>query len=126
MKFKISSILKMLSGAAVILFVAAGCSQAEKGNQAEADEMALQMENGELPDPAIAARQEAKKYITGTFKDSMELHNMILESKAAQSRYLVAGRKQDAAVFDSVFKSTLKTIRPEIAAKLFPETSEKK
>jgi protein involved in sex pheromone biosynthesis len=75
-------------------------------------------ETDELPDPSVAARIEARKFIAKEWQDTLQLQRQVLEAKAAQSRYVLAGRTRDAAVFDSVFISTLRTVDPDLAFQL--------
>jgi hypothetical protein len=94
-----------------------GPTMEDEDNAEEHKETAIngRQENGELLDPMIAARTEARKFLAKEWKDSLQLQNQVLEAKAAQSRYVLAGRQKDAAIFDSVFISTLRTINPDLA-----------
>lgn len=98
----------------IALLLLCGCTSSdEKAEQAAAAARALQMEGG-LPDPVEAARTEARKFLTRSWSDSLQLHSQLLEVKAMQSRYMMAGKKEDAALFDSVFISTLRTVNPTL------------
>jgi len=63
-------------------------------------------------------RNAARMFVNREWKDTMELQQQLLEAKARQSKYLLAGRKESAAAFDSAFVSTIKTVRPDIARNL--------
>lgn len=76
-------------------------------------------ENPESVDEArIEAREAARKFVNRPWRDTVELQSQLLEVRAMQSKYRQAGREESAAAFDSTFVSTLKTVRPEIAAHL--------
>ncbi len=103
---------------ALLLVLGGSCTSSdEKAEQAAANAEAAQME-GKLPDPAVAARTEARKFLTRTWKDSLQLHSQLLEVKAMQSRYVMEGNKEQAAIFDSVFISTLHTVNPALAKEI--------
>ncbi len=97
-------------------------SEEDRERSAAEAEVAEQISSDELMDPAVAARNEAKKFISHEWKDSLELHKQILEARAAKSEYEVAGRHRDAEVFDSVFIATLRTIKPDLARQIRPDS----
>lgn len=73
---------------------------------------------GKLPEPREAARIEARKFLTKNWTDSLQLHARLLEVKALRSKYEMEGKKEQAAVFDSVFIKTLKTVNPKLAGEV--------
>ena len=101
------------------LLLGVSCSSSdEKAEQVAAAAEAQQMEEakGVLPDPVEAGRMEARKFLTRTWKDSLQLHSQLLEVKAMSSRYVLAGDKASAQKFDSIFISTLRTVNPDLCA----------
>lgn len=115
---------KLISRIAVILLlfgatVLTSCSLSsdEKAERAAAAELATQME-GKLPDPIEAGRTEARKFLVRSWKDSLQLHEQLLEVKALHSRYIMAGEKSQADIFDSIFISTLHTVNPILSAEV--------
>lgn len=71
-----------------------------------------------LEEARIDGREAARIFVNRPWKDTVELQCQLLEARAKQSKYVTAGRKQSAAVFDSAFVSTLRTVRPEMAREL--------
>lgn len=95
-------------GLAALLLLPVSCSHAEKGEEAEADIEAAQIEG----------REAARVFVNRPWRDTVELQKQLLEARAKQSKYQIAGKPQSAAAFDSAFVSTLKTVRPEVAREL--------
>lgn len=94
--------------AGMLIILAAACSQTEKTEAITAEIEAAQMEG----------RNEAKSYVTKEWKDTLELQRLLLETRAKQSKYVIKGDTAAAAAFDSAFVSTLRTVRPDVAAHL--------
>lgn len=116
----------MYTALALLLTAAAGCTSSdERAQQAAAQEAADQME-GRLPDPTVAGRTEARKFLTRTWTDSLQLHALLLEVKATESRYIMAGEREQAAQFDSAFISTLRTVDKTLAAEIGPALKKQK
>ncbi len=109
---KKKAIILFLTSAMIMLYSCSG--DGHEAQQETAVQEARQMEEKQLPDPITAGRQEAKKFIVKSYSDSLELHAMLLDTKALYSRYVQAGRKDDAVRFDTVFLSTLRTVNPHL------------
>ena len=96
---------------AIFSFIAGGllllcsCSTVEKAEEATADITAAQMEG----------RRAARDFINREWRDTMALQHSLLEAKAKQSKYIIEGRQDCAAAFDSGFISTLRAVRPDVA-----------
>lgn len=60
-------------------------------------------------------RSAAKRLVHQEFEDSMQLQLALLEAKAKQSRYLIAGDTVAAQAFDTAFVSLLRCVKPELA-----------
>jgi hypothetical protein len=50
----------------------------------------------------------------------MELQQRLLTARAKSSKYEMAGQPRAKEAFDSAFVSTIRTVRPEVAAQLKP------
>ena len=91
------------------LSLLAACSgnvkQTEKAEATEAQIEAAQM----------AGRNAAKDFVRREWNDSMELTSHLLDVAAQKNTYIMEGRKQEEAAFDSAFISTLRTVRPGLA-----------
>ena len=90
---------------AFLTVIAAGCGNTEKTEAITADIVAAQMEG----------RNAAKEYATKQWKDTLELQRLLLETRARQSKYVIAGDTASAKAFDDAFVSTLRTVRPDVA-----------
>ena len=60
-------------------------------------------------------RSAAKRLVHQEFEGSMQLQLALLEAKAKQSRYLIAGDTVAAQAFDTAFVSLLRCVKPELA-----------
>ncbi|MCH5243020.1 MAG: hypothetical protein J1F67_11510 [Muribaculaceae bacterium] len=89
------------------LFLAA-CSQTEKTEAITAEITAAQMEG----------RRAAGIILGPEWKDTTKLQIALIEAKAKQSQYLIDGKPECAAAFDSTFISTIRTVNPSLAKKL--------
>ena len=104
-----------LSIAASCLFlmpVMSSCS--EKAEQVSAEMLAEQME------AAKEGREAAKAIITKNWTDTMALQLALLDARAQNSKYEMAGKTECKAKFDSAFFSTIRTVRPDLADQLQP------
>lgn len=102
--------LKFLSGLYFGLFLSlAACSPA--GNQAAVEETAEQIE-----DARIAGREAARTFISKDWRDSLELQGHMIEAGMQRTKY--DSLPQQQAAYDSAFISTVRTVRPEVAAEL--------
>lgn len=92
-------------------------SCSEKSEQVAAVETANQLEKKDSADMATAAiegREAAKVIVTKEWKDTAALQRAVLDARAKNSRYEMAGEKRSKAAFDSAFYSTIKTVRPDL------------
>ncbi len=76
-------------------------------------------------DAFIEGRNCAKQFISGELQDSVELQNKLFEAKAELSKYIVEGDTMGAKAFDEAFRSTIKTIRPELSNRIFLSSESK-
>lgn len=95
--------------AATLIMPMISCSS--KGVQAEVREEAAQIEAAH-----IDGRETARAFVSRHYKDSLELQHQLVEAGARRSKY--DSLPQSLAAFDSAFISTVRTVRPEIAAEL--------
>lgn len=100
--------------ASLVIFagVAGGCS--EKAERISAEEMAEQME------AAKEGRNAAKAIVTKNWTDTMALQLALIDARAENSKYEIAGKTRCKAKFDSAFFSTIRTVRPDLADQLQP------
>lgn len=97
----------------VMFFVAvilAGCSYTEKTEGITAEITAAQMEG----------RRAAGLILSPEWKDTVKLQKALLDTKVQQSRYIIAGKPECAAAFDSTFISTIRSVNPSLAKKISP------
>lgn len=88
---------------AIGFYSCSGCTQTE-GVTAEIT--AAQMEG----------RSDARKFINSEYKDTFQLQKDLLEAKAKRSKYLLNQKPECAEAYDSAFRSTIRTVRPDISA----------
>ena len=84
------------------------CAGTEKTEAITAEITAAQMEG----------RRAAGVILGPEWKDSLQLQRALMDAKVKQSRYLIEGRPECAAAFDSTFISTIRTVNPDLARKL--------
>ena len=84
------------------------CSQTEKTEAVTAEITAAQMEG----------RRAAGVILGPEWKDTIKLQRALMDTKVKQSRYLIDGKPECAAAFDSAFLSTIRTVNPTLAKKL--------
>lgn len=89
-----------------------GCS--ENAERISAEELAEQME------AAKEGREAAKAIVTKNWKDTMQLQLALIDARATNSKYEIAGKTQCKAKFDSAFFGTIRTVRPDLADQLQP------
>ncbi len=97
-----------------VLFALLGlsfCGCSSRGNQVAAEETAEQIESAR-----IAGREAARTFVNRQWKDTLELQGQLIEAGAQRARFdsLPAQR----AAYDSAFMSTVRTVRPDVAAHL--------
>lgn len=66
----------------------------------------------------MQGREAARVFVSSRWKDTTELQLRLLEARAKQSKYTIAGKPRSAAAFDSAFVSTVRTVRPDVAREL--------
>lgn len=91
--------------------LAFSCSQTEKTEEITAEITAAQMEG----------RRAAGLIVGPEWKDTLALQRALIDAKVKQSRYLIEGKPQCAAAFDSAFISTIRTVKPDLAKKITPQ-----
>lgn len=94
-----------------LLLAGASCSGNKQSNAQEET-------SAQLEEARNAGREAARKIIIREFTDSMEFHTAILDANAEKSKFTMQGRKQSEAAFDTAFINTIRTTRPDLAAKL--------
>lgn len=96
-----------MAAAASLIFTACG-KKVEKGEETEA----------EIEAAMIEGRETARVFVNTEWKDTMELQNRLLQARTASSKYDMAKKPRSKAAFDSAFVSTIRTVRPDVAAEL--------
>lgn len=94
----------------LLCLLAASCRQTEKTEAITAEITAAQMEG----------RRAAGIILGPEWKDTTKLQMALIEAKAKQSKYLIDGKSECAAAFDSTFISTIRAVNPSLAKKLQP------
>lgn len=95
-------------GIALVLGFLSACSQTEKTEAITAEITAAQMEG----------RRAAGIILGPEWSDSIQLQKALIDAKAKQSKYLINGKPECAAAFDSTFISTIRTVNPDLAKKM--------
>ena len=93
-------------GSAVML---TSCSS--KGNQSGVEESDEQIEQAR-----IAGREAARTFVNRQWRDTLELQGQMIEAGTRRAAY--DSLPQSRAAYDSAFISTVRTVRPEVAAQL--------
>ncbi|MBD5348865.1 MAG: hypothetical protein HDR84_06425 [Bacteroides sp.] len=104
-------IYTLITGTALLggAVLTSGCST--KGNQVAAEETADQIEQAR-----IAGREAARTFVSKDWRDSLELQSHLIEAGIKRTSY--DSLPQQKAAYDSAFISTVRTVRPEVAAQL--------
>lgn len=106
---KSNLLISVLSSAAVLtMLLLPACGETEHTEAVTAEITAAQMEG----------RSAARIFVNHEWKDSTKLQHHLLEAKARQSKYLIDGKPECAAAFDSAFISTIRAVRPDLAASI--------
>lgn len=105
---KIFRIAATLSAFVALSWLSA-CST--KGEEAEVKEEAAQIEEAR-----IAGREAARPFVSRRWTDSIQLQEQMVE--AGSKRALYDSLPRSRAAFDSAFISTVRTVQPEVAARL--------
>ena len=100
---------KILIPAISILLLAA-CSQKEVKTTEAGEETAAEIEVAQM-----MGRDAARDFAVKKWDDTLALQDELLNVRAVQSKYVIDGKPQSAAAFDSAFISTMRTVRPELA-----------
>lgn len=96
-----------LAAAALLLF---SCAETERTEAVTAEITAAQMEG----------RRAAGEILGPEWKDTLKLQRALMDIKTRQSKYIIEGKPECAAAFDSTFLSTIRTVNPSLARKLQP------
>ena len=104
---KTTHLLAILTASPLIFF---SCKETEKTEAITAEITAAQMEG----------RRAAGEIVRPEWHDTVQLQRALLDAKAKQSKYLMAGKPQCAEAFDSTFISTIRAVNPSLATKIQP------
>lgn len=63
----------------------------------------------------MQGRTAARAFINMDPADTMAIQAKLLEARAAQSKYIIAGKRDHAEAFDTAFLRTLKAVSPDVA-----------
>ena len=99
---------RRLAAGGIVLAVMCGCAKTEKTEAITAEITAAQMEG----------RREAGKILGPEWTDTAKLQRALVDAKVSQSKYLIDGKPECAAAFDSAFISTIRTVNPSLARKI--------
>ena len=102
--------LLYLSTMALLGMVISSCAQTEKTEAITAEITAAQMEG----------RRAAGVILAPEWEDTVKLREALIEAKVKQSKYLIDGKPECAAAFDSTFISTIRRVNPDLARKIKP------
>lgn len=102
--------LLYLSTMALLGMVISSCAQTEKTEAITAEITAAQMEG----------RRAAGIILAPEWEDTVKLRQALIEAKVKQSKYLIDGKPECAAAFDSTFISTIRRVNPDLARKIKP------
>lgn len=96
----------------------AGCSGREEKKTEQAERVVADIEAAQME-----GRNAARPFLTTEATDTMRLHGMLLEVAAKRSEYLRQKKDAECAAFDSIFISTIRSVRPGLAQQI--ETARK-
>jgi len=91
------------TGVIFTLVLLSGCSGDSSGN-----------DSNEVEAAKIEGRIAARKILTRSWHDTLELRMNLEKSRAMRGRYDSIGHKHAAESFDSAFVSTIRTVNPGI------------
>lgn len=110
MNFKFKYIFGSLALLATLL---SSCGSASS-NKEEKEE--TKVSKSELEEAHIAGREAARVFVNSNWEDTLHLQEQLIIAGSKAAKYDSIPRMR--AAFDSAFISTIKTVRPEIAAEL--------
>lgn len=105
---KLSAHPLLIMAAITVVLSASSCRNIEHSENVTSEIEAAQMEG----------RNAARLFASETSADSAELQHKIEAARAPKAHYDSLGETEKGAAFDSTFKSTVRTIRPDIAKKI--------
>ena len=79
-------------------------------------EEAGKVSHSEIEAAHLAGREAARVFVSKKWKDTLQLQEQLIEANANGAKYDSITRLR--AAYDSAFISTVRTVRPEIAAEL--------
>lgn len=82
------------------------------------DVESVEATTAEIEAAQMEGRRAARNFVSYEWKDSLDLHNRLLEVAAQRSRYTTENRIDERNAFDSTFISTVRTVRPGLAAEI--------
>ncbi|MCM1369993.1 MAG: hypothetical protein NC204_06420 [Candidatus Amulumruptor caecigallinarius] len=100
----------------VPLLMALCCLLGACGSNSGSDSGEPKSSPEELEEARNTGREAARVFVNTVWKDTLEIQRQLLESRVAKSKF--DGKKDCEQLFDSAFISTVKTIRPDVAAEL--------
>lgn len=91
-----------------LFLVLVGCKDTEHTEAVTAEITAAQMEG----------RRAAGRILGPEWQDTSKLQKALLDIRVQQSKYIIDGKPECGAAFDSTFISTIRTVNPELAKKM--------
>lgn len=76
----------------------------------------------EVTEAVNSGRTAARALINVSPTDTFGMQSKLLEARSIQSRYVSAGKKAQAEVFDTAFIHTLRAVRPDLAQEIEAQT----
>lgn len=98
--------------AAVMLVVSACGSKGLK----ETEE--IEATTAEIEAAQMQGREEARKFVSRKWSDSLELNSQLLDVAVVRGRYTEEKRYEERDAFDSAFISTVRAVRPGLADRI--------
>ena len=74
----------------------------------------------EITAAQLEGRRAAGTILGPEWKDTAQLQRALLDIRARQSQYVINGKPECAAAFDSTFISTIRAVNPNLARKIKP------
>ncbi len=98
--------LGFVFGAVALCTIMTGCKKTQVAEEDVAEIEAAEMQG----------RDAARLFVGSEWKDTLDLQRQLLDARTKSSEYEIAGKHHCAAAYDSAFVSTLRTVRPDVAA----------